>query len=173
MKRNLIGRASLAFGLALALSASPALAQGKGKDHREHEKKEARAPQRRPQLQRRESNDDRYRRDDRERRTVPPGWCRGRGNPHNTPENCGYGSRRGDHDRYDRDDSYGRDRDYGGYGRNGSYDERHREFHRYLDEKYRSLAAQHPLDPRWQLRVSQQKRAEHERWHERMGVRHR
>lgn len=28
------------------------------------------------------------------RRDVPPGWCRGVGNPHNTRENCGYRGRR-------------------------------------------------------------------------------
>ena len=28
------------------------------------------------------------------RRDVPPGWCRGVGNPHNTRENCGWRGRR-------------------------------------------------------------------------------
>src|SRR5690606_17689593 len=37
-------------------------------------------------------------RDEHGRTRVPPGWCRGRGNPHNTPENCGYSNRRYDWD---------------------------------------------------------------------------
>lgn len=99
-------------------------------------------------------------RDERGRRRVPPGWCQGRGNPHNTPENCGYSERRYDWDHNDR---------WGGYG---SYSQAHTAFHRALDREYSARAAQHRADPLYQLRLRAEKAADHERWHERMGRSH-
>ena len=79
-------RITVVAALAMAFAASPALAQGKGgKERVERPRQEVR-------------RDDDRRQDRREgpvfgRRSeqrVPPGWCRGRGNPHNTTANCGY-----------------------------------------------------------------------------------
>ena len=129
--------------------------------------------------------DDRYdRRDDRDRRAsrdrrsasweeilfgrnrdgranVPPGWCIGRGNPHNTPRNCGYSSSR----RYDWD----RDDRYGGYG---TYERAHAAFHRLLDREYTDLSASRRGDRRYQLQLREQKASDHQRWHARIGRRH-
>src|SRR5688500_1408610 len=73
------------FALALALAASPVDAQTRraaekqnGKDGQEEVRRED--DEQRPMLQRREV------------KAVPRGWCQGRGNPHNTVENCGYQS---------------------------------------------------------------------------------
>ena len=96
------------------------------------------------------------------RRNVPPGWCIGRGNPHNTPENCGYSRSRGVNDRYD--DRYD--------GNSRSYAEAHTAFHRQLDRKYAELASQRRNDPIYQIRLRSEKANEHQRWHERNGTRH-
>lgn len=96
------------------------------------------------------------------RRGVPPGWCQGRGNPHNTPENCGYRSSR-------RDDYYRSDDRYGGYN---SYSEAHAAFHRALDREYADRAARRRNDPVYQIRLRAEKAADHDRWHERTGTRH-
>jgi hypothetical protein len=101
------------------------------------------------------------RNDGRTRRDVPPGWCQGRGNPHNTPENCGYASNR----RYDWDD----DDRYGGYG---SYANAHQAFHRALDREYAARAAERRSDPLYQIRLRADKASDHQRWHERTGTRH-
>lgn len=90
---------------------------------------------------------------------IPPGWCQGVGNPHRTVENCGYS----------RDAVRG---DYPNSARNESYDEAHLRFHRDLDDRYGRLAAERPLDIRYQLDLQARKRAEHEAWHRRMGVSH-
>lgn len=90
---------------------------------------------------------------------IPPGWCQGVGNPHNTVENCGYA----------RDAVR---EDYPISGRNGSYDEAHTRFHRDLDNRYDRLAADRPLDIRYQIDLQARKRAEHEDWHRRMGISH-
>ena len=117
----------LALVMAAAFSASPALAQhGNGHGHgngngRGHDSEHVRG--------RDDDNDgDRYendgRRQDRNQdswrrsngtlsRRVPPGWCIGRGNPHNTVANCGAGNNRYDR-RYDP-------RYNGGYSSNGGY----------------------------------------------------
>lgn len=186
---------------ATPLALSPAHAQGKSKakaKQSEVKKQESRDEHRRPELRRRaedrdqrdrdEREDDRHeQRDDRrydyderfdnryERRDgkrVPPGWCKGRGNPHNTPENCGYDRDR----RYDwdgpyerRDDRYDpRDPD----SRSGSYAEAHRRFHDLHDRQCRDRAAQRPLDIEYQIRVRSECKATHERWHERAGRGH-
>ena len=82
MTQRIVTRIVLLLALALVGLAAPALAQGNGNGDGNGR---AGAGEDRPQLQRREAND---RRD-----AVPPGWCLGRGNPHNTPENCGDASR--------------------------------------------------------------------------------
>ncbi|HEX2190714.1 MAG TPA: hypothetical protein VHG51_17530 [Longimicrobiaceae bacterium] len=152
----------LSFVLALAamLAAGPADAQGKGnKNKREKDRTE----QVRRDRDDRRDRDERWDRDVRlERRNgrqVPPGWCQGRGNPHNTPENCGYDRRdRRYDDRYDRRDD---DRRY------GSFEEAHRAFHRDHDRVCRERASQRPFDVRWQLRVRNECKADHDRWHAR------
>ncbi|HVG43252.1 MAG TPA: hypothetical protein VM890_00940, partial [Longimicrobium sp.] len=90
-------------------------------------------------------------------RRVPPGWCIGRGNPHNTVANCGNGS-----SRYDRryDPRYNGTRNtntgtYGGYN-SGSYSD----WKRWHDQQCRDLARQRPLDLRWQAQVRSQCAAE-------------
>lgn len=99
--------------------------------------------------------------EDGRRRDVPRGWCQGRGNPHNTPENCGYSSDR----RYDWD----RDDRYGGFG---SYSQAHTAFHRTLDREYAARASERRSDPLYQIRLRAEKAADHQRWHERTGTRH-
>lgn len=101
------------------------------------------------------------------RRNVPPGWCIGKGNPHNTPENCGrYNAPRRD-DRSDpRDGRYNRD------GQNRTYQQAHATFHLKHDRACRERAAQRPLDVRWQIQVRTDCKAAHDRWHTRAGVRH-
>lgn len=174
--------------MALALASAPAEAQGNGNGRgkqQERARQEAR--------DRRDRDGDRYDQDEwyrdrngrlvrREARRVPPGWCQGRGNPHNTPENCGYSrnGRRYD-DRYDRDrrydDRYSRDRRYDDrYSRNsrlGSYEDRHRAFHVWHDRQCREQAARNPTNLRWQIQVRTQCKARHDEWHRDAGIRHR
>lgn len=164
---------SLMVALAAALAASPADAQGKGKGNKNRERTE--------QVRFREDDrryDDRWDDDDvrlqrRDRRQVPPGWCRGKGNPHNTPENCGYrrDDRRYDDRRYE--DRRYEDRRYDDrYGRSGSYEQAHQAFHRDHDRICRDRASQRPFDPRWQLQVRSECKAEHDRFHASTGTRH-
>lgn len=178
-------RTAVAIGVFSLVAVSPALAQGNGNANRkgngnaQDRATAAQQTRQRPTLERRTNSDDdrrvdrrdeRYdeRYDDRRdvRRNVPPGWCIGRGNPHNTPENCGYSSR----DRRDSrsDDRYD-DRRYDGYG---SYAEAHSVFHRQLDRRYADLAARRRSDPIYQIRLRSEKATEHQRWHERTGTRH-
>ncbi len=171
---------SLMVALAAALAASPADAQGKGKGNKNRERTE--------QVRFREDDrrDDDRRRDDRwddddvrleRRRQVPPGWCRGKGNPHNTRENCGYDRRRDDR-RYDdrrRDDRRYEDRRYEDRRydtRSGSYPQAHQDFHRDHDRICRDRASQRPFDPRWQLQVRNECKVQHDRWHASTGTRH-
>ena len=108
---------------------------------------------------------DRYRRSTQRHKDVPPGWCNGVGNPHNTVANCGVGSDRYD-SRYgvyrDRDGVY-RDRD----NRYGTYGEAHEAFHRHQDQICSERLSQRPLDPSWQVQVRSECSAEHDRWHDR------
>jgi hypothetical protein len=159
---------SLALMLAAAVSATHAEAQqGNG---RGSSKKEARAQQSeaRERSHDRRDGDGRYddfRLERRDGKRVPPGWCQGRGNPHNTPENCGY-SRDGRYDdRYGRSDSR--------YSRGGSYEQRHADFHAQHDRWCRDRAAQRPLDLRWQLEVRTECKRIHDDWHRREGIAHR
>ena len=176
--------------LAVALASAPVEAQGNGNGRG---KQQERARQ---ELRERDRDDDDDRWDDRDRRTqddwyrdrngrlvrrearrVPPGWCQGRGNPHNTPENCGYSrnGRRSDDRRYD--DRYSRDRRYDDrYARNsrlGSYETRHRAFHSWHDRQCREQAARNPTSLRWQIQVRTQCKARHDEWHRDAGIRHR
>lgn len=169
------------IALAAVMSASPALGQnGKGKGQEksgERQRVEARDERNRAEEQRREA---RERRDREERRysegrlerrdgrKVPPGWCKGKGNPHNTVANCGTRGERYD-PRYDDrryDDRYD-DR------RSGSYAEAHAEFHRVHDRQCRERAAQRLLDLRWQVQVRSECKQVHDRWHQYRGVSHR
>lgn len=162
-----------AAALAVVLTVSPAEAQGKGKgkgNKKNDTRVEARAGDRYDDRYR----DDRYddeRYDDRYRTArstgngsgkVPPGWCKGKGNPHNTRENCGYRS----DGRYD--DRYGRDR----YGRSGSYERDHADFHYYLDRKYSDLSRGRALDVPAQIELRMRKKAEHDEFHRQTGTRH-
>jgi len=162
----------LMLALAFTLAASPVMAQGRGNGNgngngKGKSEQVRKADDSRPVLQRRSSDD----RDDEERydewydaagvrRSVPRGWCQGRGNPHNTVENCGYSA------------AAARNGRTGSQTRSGSYAQQHAEFHRYLDEKYRDLAGRRPLDVRRQLELRAQKSAEHERWHDQVGRSH-
>jgi hypothetical protein len=205
-------RWSLALTLAGVLLASPADAQGKGKDKskdrarpelvrredsfkarekalkREQKLREERLKNEEERLkdeyerrrealkrdrERYEARDDRWDLDDDRwdygddgrRRDVPPGWCKGKGNPHNTPENCGYGASRRDGRYDDRNEPY-----YGDRG--GSYEREHQIFHDRHDRECRMRAAERPLDLQWQLRVRQECKVRHDDWHRRTGTRH-
>lgn len=171
MISNRIARYSLALAAVALLGASPAAAQGKGhgrekaKDRQEQTRPELR--RRTPQTEKRIEKERQRLREESLRRDadlrasrkrgagnsgkVPPGWCV-EGNPHNTVENCGYASS---------------SRSREGYGRYGSYDSSHEDFHRYLDRKYGELAARSPLDLSRQLRLRAEKQREHDAWHER------
>lgn len=176
MSRRIALNFSLALTLAALLAASPAAAQGKSKKHDKKEKgrvEQVRYEPVRPDLRRRDQD---VRRVQKNGKSVPPGWCIGKGNPHNTPENCGYSNdRRRSDRRYDDrryDDRRYSDGRYGRYGSYAAYARAHEDFHRSHDRHCRDRAAQRPLDPTWQLRVRAECRAEHDRWHERAGVRH-
>ncbi len=175
----------LVLALAAALSAVPADAQGRGKGN-DRDRQEQRDLRRdhdhdddRPRFERRRT-DDRRTSDRRydpsygsaQQRRVPPGWCQGRGNPHNTPENCRYNSRQSRWERYDR--RTGRYETYDTYNRNaGSYDAAHRDFHYAHDRRCRERAAQRPLDVRWQVQVRSECKAAHDDFHRRWGTAHR
>lgn len=173
MINRIAARIALLLTLAFALVAVPATAQGNGNGNGKGKAKQAETrgagQAQRPELQRRTAGDDDERYMDQfgnvyagttgRKQGVPPGWCQGRGNPHNTVENCGYTSARNSNGTYTG-------------GRSGSYDQQHAEFHRYLDQKYSSLAAQNPLDIRRQIELRSQKSAEHQRWHAQTGTRH-
>lgn len=162
---------SLALMLAAAVSAVPAEAQqGRGNSKKETrtQQEDARRDRDRDEA-RRDRDDDRsddYRLERRGDKKVPPGWCQGRGNPHNTPENCGY---RRDGQYYDP--TYGRSD--GRYSRGGSYEQRHTDFHSQHDRWCRDRAAQRPLDLRWQVEVRQECKRIHDDWHRREGIAHR
>ena len=171
----------LVLALAAALAATDAQAQGngKGQGNRDRDREEQR------DRDRRDRDDDRW--DDRrneprfERRTerrVPPGWCQGRGNPHNTAANCRYNGRLSQWERYDDRDrrwetrsTYERGTSGSTYNR-GSYDAAHRDFHYSHDRQCRERAAQRPLDLRYQVQVRQECARIHEDFHRRWGTSH-
>jgi hypothetical protein len=169
---------TLALALAAALSASPALAQGNGKGRGHDDDDDNR---RRVELRDRDRWDDRDTRfERRDGRRVPPGWCRGRGNPHNTAANCRWNRSRSVWERYDSRDRRWETQSTWERGSNdrygstrGSYDSAHRQFHSTHDRQCRERAAQRPLDLRWQVQVRQECRAIHEDFHRRWGIAHR
>jgi hypothetical protein len=155
---------SLALALVAALSASPAVAQKNKNDDRDRDRYEQRDE---PRFERRSE------------RRVPPGWCRGRGNPHNTAANCRYNSRSREWERYDDRDrrwesrtTYERGSTRDVSRSSGSYDSSHRSFHATHDRQCRERAAQRPLDLRYQVQVRQECRAIHEDFHRRWGIAH-
>lgn len=175
----------LAIALAAALSASPALAQGNGKGKGNNDRDRVEQRDRRDR-----DDDDRWDRDDdrryeprferRSSQRVPPGWCRGRGNPHNTAANCRYNSRNSQWERYDSRDrrwetrtTWERGTNTRYDGRSGSYEAAHRDFHYSHDRQCRERASQRPLDMRWQLQVRRECAETHEAWHRRAGIAHR
>jgi hypothetical protein len=186
---------ALAIALAATLGASHAEAQGnsrgRGNDRdRDRDRTEQRDRDRdrddddddRPRFERRRDDDrrddNRYSRSAQQRR-VPPGWCQGRGNPHNTAENCRYNSQRSRWERYDSRtgryetyETYGRNRDRTGSS-SGSYDQAHRDFHYSHDRRCRERAAQRPLDVRYQVQVRSECKATHDDFHRRWGTAHR
>lgn len=180
---------ALAAVLAAVLGASPADAQGNGKKSRGNDSDRDRYEHRDRDRDRDRDHDDRPRFERRgdlhesrasQQRRVPPGWCQGRGNPHNTAENCRYNSRYSRWERYDSRtgryetyDAYNRNRTRNVSGGSGSYDQTHREFHYSHDQQCRSRAAQRPLDPRWQIQVRADCKATHDDFHRRWGVAHR
>jgi hypothetical protein len=183
----------LVIAFVATLSASPVVAQGNGNGHgRGSDKKELR--DNRDNRDRDDDDDDRprferRRTDDRrspqrstsratQQRRVPPGWCQGRGNPHNTPENCRYNSRSREWERFDTrsgrwEDRDGYERNESRYGDRGSYDQAHRDFHYNHDRRCRERAAQRPLDLRWQVQVRSECKATHDEFHRRWGTPHR
>ncbi|WP_420129245.1 hypothetical protein [Longimicrobium sp.] len=184
----------LAIALCAALSASPALAQGNGKGNGNHGNRDRVEHRDREEHRDRDHDDDRRwdRDDDRrdeprfERRTsstqrrVPPGWCRGQGNPHNTAANCRYNRSRSQWERYDDRDrrwesrtTYERGTRNSSTRNSGSYDAAHRDFHYSHDRQCRERASQRPLDPRWQLQVRGECARVHEDFHRRWGIAHR
>lgn len=186
MTIRVLSRLPSVLALVAILTASPALAQGKGKGNdgekaRSGEVRKGKGQQKRPELQRRdrdERDDERY--DDRwddsrnQEQDRGPAFCRtGEGHPKfgwRWCEERGYGR---DGGRYEgRADSRYPTRYPSRDGRNGSYDEAHADFHRYLDRKYSDLADDRPLDPVYQIRIRRDRKAEHDRWHAEMGRRH-
>jgi hypothetical protein len=161
----------LTFALAALLSAAPLLAQGnsqgkgKGQDRGNPNRVELREDQ--PDQDRRLQRRDQDRRGNAQQgaRRVPPGWCIGRGNPHNTPENCGYNR---DTRRDSRWPVYDSRRDS-----RSSYDQRHAEFHRRHDAICRERARAAGGNVREVLRVRTECRRIHEEWHRRAGIAHR
>lgn len=170
MKKSLM-TLPLALMVAATLSAVPADAQGNGKGKgQQRELREDRRDRDEPRFERRDDDrrrDEARRGDDRDqsRRTVPPGWCIGRGNPHNTAANCGYRDSRGRDVRYDTR----WERRGGSYG---SYDEAHRQFHREHDAWCSARRRERPLDLRWQAQVRVECREAHDRFHREWGRSH-
>jgi hypothetical protein len=159
MNKNTTLIAALLFTLGLA--AAPAEAQGRGQQDR------ARGEQKRQDDRKQRGAEDDRRYDDgwntpargNGSGRVPPGWCIGAGNPHNTPENCGYS----------QSDTRGQQQRG---SRGGSYEQAHADFHRELDTRYSRLSSQRPLDVQYQLELRARKRAEHDNWHRRTGIAH-
>jgi hypothetical protein len=201
----------LALAVVAALSAQPALAQkgGHGNGHGNSGGNGKHQTEARGNRSHDRDDDDRYDRDRDDRRyrnessartsdrrlerRVPPGWCIGRGNPHNTVANCGPGNyryeRRYDprynggvtYDRYGNRTSGTYDRygnrtsgTYDRYGnRSGTYSnnrDSYEAWKRDHDLRCRELSRQRPLDLRYQLQVRNQCAAETQEARRRYGV---
>jgi hypothetical protein len=161
----------LALVMAGGVAAVPAEAQGNARGQQQRELREERRDREQPRLERRDDRRDRERtraQGVRQQgpRSVPPGWCIGRGNPHNTPANCGYRDSRGRTVRYDT--RYERR----GSG-SGSYEDAHRAFHREHDAWCRARENERPLDIRWRASVRRQCQEAHDRFHREWGIAHR
>lgn len=155
MDKRMTIKVFLPLALLIGLVGAPASAQGNGKSNG---KGSAQGQvEARPQLERRDIDDVQYGASGNGAGKVPPGWCQGQGNPHRTVANCGYLGVNGSN---------------GGLGGYRTYEEAHTAFHRELDQRYRTLAAQNPLDIRRQLELRAQKSAEHQRWHDAVGRSH-
>jgi hypothetical protein len=167
MRINRAYTTALALGAALAIYSAPAEAQGRSKN------------QDRDRVERSSNEQGRQRTNARGNGAgkVPPGWCQGQGNPHNTVENCGYrNDGRYDNGRYEdgryEDGRYEDGRYDPDYSRSGSYEREHDSFHQYLDRKYSDLASQRRLDVTYQIQLRVEKAAEHDRWHQQAGISH-
>jgi hypothetical protein len=89
-----------AFALALAIAAAPAAAQGKSGQHGHGQEKPKHETVRSgggwvdghgtTHTETRASTSRARHTTSSRPRSTPPGWCQGRGNPHNTAANCGY-----------------------------------------------------------------------------------
>ncbi|HYH82221.1 MAG TPA: hypothetical protein VEX86_20600 [Longimicrobium sp.] len=189
----------LALVVAAALSAQPVLAQkGNGNGHgngkgnssqvrdrdRDHDDDDRRRDRVRDD-DRRESRTYRGSSDRRLQRRVPPGWCIGRGNPHNTVANCGRGNHRYDrrydprynggvtYDRYGNRTGTGTYDRYGNRTNTGTYSNNrtgYEAWKRDHDLRCRELSRQRPLDLRYQLQVRNQCAAETQEARRRYGV---
>lgn len=115
-------------------------------------------------------------------RRVPPGWCQGRGNPHNTAENCGgyrFSTNRsvwewvglGSDTRRTTRNGTTLDRVLNGTRRTSSNTSSHSEFHRVHDARCREAARTTSSITR-RLEIASACKDEHEDWHRRAGTRH-
>jgi hypothetical protein len=177
---------ALAVALAATLGASHADAQGRGRGNDDRDRHEHRDDRRdrddddRPRFDRRD--DDRGSRAS--QRRVPPGWCQGRGNPHNTAANCRYNDRQrrweiydGRTRRYETYETWSRNRSVSGSrgvtGSRAAYDRAHRDFHNAHDRRCRERASQRRLDVRYQAQVRSECRSAHDQFHRRWNIAHR
>jgi hypothetical protein len=182
MMRRLIGSLPLvALVAALTATAAPAAdAQGRGnrdrdRDRVEHRDRDRDRDDRWDDRRHRSKNDDR--RVARNGRRVPPGWCTGRGNPHNTRENCGWSARRSDGRVSDRGGVYRRidgrmvrvgDRrgtTSGRYSSRASWDRAHRDYHDAYERTCRERVRR-TSGLRQKVEVQRQCSAQHDRWHQ-------
>lgn len=167
MIESINARTLMVAALAAILMAVPATAdaQGRGNGKKGNDNDRDRD---RPELIRRGDHD----RDADRRESRGPEFCRnGQGHPVHGMQWC-------------RDKGFGQDRDWGilrrdddrrrydEYGRGGSYERAHQEFHLRHDRECRMRAAERPLDVEWQLRVRSECKQRHDEWHYRAGRQH-
>ena len=176
MTRRLILNLPLALALAAALAGAPSAEAQRGNRDRddrrwEDSRRDRDGDRRWDDRKHRSKNDDR--RVARNGRRVPPGWCTGRGNPHNTPENCGWRARRSD-DRGVYRNVNGRIVRVGDrrvatttrrFSTRASWDRAHRDYHEAYERTCRDrirrvsgIAAK--------ARVTRECSLQHDRWHE-------
>lgn len=169
ISKRLLLLLSLLVALALTSLPSMASAQGRGnggraevENRRERDRNDDRDDDR--------YYDDRYDREANSKRGEGPPFCRnGEGHPVHGWEWCekkGYG---GYENRSLGDIIFGDNRNVSG---SRNYDRSHEQFHIELDRRYSDLSSRRPLDLEYQLRIRREKQAEHDRWHQRAGIRH-